>query len=90
MPSCGSPTSTVEADRVHHQLRPWTAEDFANAAAVRKSLVNRLAAFMADYDVLATPPSTMPPFAVHAQRPEQVGGRIVDPFAWLSFTLPFN
>jgi aspartyl-tRNA(Asn)/glutamyl-tRNA(Gln) amidotransferase subunit A len=70
--------------------RPWTAEDLTQASVIRKSVANRLWRFMDDYDLLVTPTLTVPPFPVHMQGPERVDDAMVDQFAWLSFTLPFN
>jgi aspartyl-tRNA(Asn)/glutamyl-tRNA(Gln) amidotransferase subunit A len=70
--------------------RPWTAEDLTDAVRGRKAFVNRMWRLMEDYDLLVTPTLTVPPFPVHMQGPEKVDGRIVSPFAWLSFTLPIN
>jgi len=70
--------------------RPWTAEDFTDAQTVRKAVVNAMWRFMRRYDLLLTPTLTTPPFAVHMQGPEKVGGRFVRDTAWLSFTYPFN
>jgi len=70
--------------------REWRAEDFTDAQTVRKAVVNAMWRFMRDYDLLVTPTLTTPPFAVHTQGPEKVGGRYVRDSAWLSFTYPFN
>jgi aspartyl-tRNA(Asn)/glutamyl-tRNA(Gln) amidotransferase subunit A len=70
--------------------RPWTAEEFTDAQTVRKAVVNGMWRFMRRYDLLLTPTLTTPPFPVHMQGPERVGGRYVRDTAWLSFTYPFN
>jgi aspartyl-tRNA(Asn)/glutamyl-tRNA(Gln) amidotransferase subunit A len=70
--------------------KPWTAEEITDAVRERKALVNRMWRLMENYDLLVTPTLTVPPFPVHMQGPEKVDGRIVSPFAWLSFTLPIN
>jgi aspartyl-tRNA(Asn)/glutamyl-tRNA(Gln) amidotransferase subunit A len=70
--------------------REWRAEDFTDAQTVRKAVVNAMWRFMQRYDLLLTPTLTTPPFAVHMQGPEKVGGRYVRDSAWLSFTYPFN
>ena len=69
---------------------PWTAEDFTNAMVTRKSVVNKMWRFMANYDLLLTPTLTVPPFPVHCQGPEKTDGRMVAPTQWLSFTYPIN
>src|SRR3954451_2137116 len=68
----------------------WRAEDFTDALTVRKAVVNAMWRFMRRYDLLLTPTLTTPPFPVHMQGPEKVGGRYVRDSAWLSFTYPFN
>jgi aspartyl-tRNA(Asn)/glutamyl-tRNA(Gln) amidotransferase subunit A len=70
--------------------REWRAEDFTDAQTVRKAVVNAMWRFMDRYDLLLTPTLTTPPFPVHMQGPERVGGRYVRDTAWLSFTYPFN
>jgi aspartyl-tRNA(Asn)/glutamyl-tRNA(Gln) amidotransferase subunit A len=70
--------------------REWTAEQLTDAVRGRKAFVNSMWRLMASYDLLVTPTLTVPPFPVHNQGPEKVDGRIVHPFAWLSFTLPIN
>ena len=69
---------------------PWSAEQLTSAAVGRKSVCNKMWQLMQDYDLLVTPTLTVPPFPVHMQGPERVDDTMVDPFAWLSFTLPFN
>jgi aspartyl-tRNA(Asn)/glutamyl-tRNA(Gln) amidotransferase subunit A len=70
--------------------RPWTAEELTSAVMARKALCNKMWRLMRTFDLLLTPTLTVPPFPVHMQGPEKVDGRIVPPFAWLSFTLPIN
>ncbi len=69
---------------------PWTAEDLTNAVMVRKAVNNKMAAFMANYDLLLTPTLACPAFGLHMQGPEKIDGRIVAPFQWLAFTFPLN
>ena len=87
------------ATRHRHEMTPhlldfldrqWTAEQLTDAVQGRKALVNRMWKLMDRYDLLVTPTLTVPPFPVHSQGPEKVDGKIVSPFAWLSFTLPIN
>jgi aspartyl-tRNA(Asn)/glutamyl-tRNA(Gln) amidotransferase subunit A len=70
--------------------REWRAEEFTDAQTTRKAVVNAMWRFMGRYDLLLTPTLTTPPFPVHMQGPEKVGGRYVRDSAWLSFTYPFN
>ncbi|HJU09249.1 MAG TPA: amidase family protein [Candidatus Binataceae bacterium] len=69
---------------------PWTAEDFTNANMMRKSVVRKMAHFMARYDFLLTPTLAVPPFAIHMQGPEKIDGRYVRPADFLCFTFPIN
>ncbi len=69
---------------------PWTAEDFTNANMMRKSVVRKMAHFMARYDLLLTPTLAVPPFAIHMQGPEKIDGRYVQPAEFLGFTFPIN
>lgn len=69
---------------------PWTAEDFTNANMVRKAVVRKMALFMSRYDLLLTPTLAVPPFAIHVQGPEKIGGRYVHPAEFLCFTFPIN
>lgn len=69
---------------------PWTAEDFTNANMMRKSLVRKMARFMARYDFLLTPTAAVPPFPIHMQGPEKVEGRYVRPAHFIAFTFPLN
>jgi len=43
----------------------------------RKSVVNKMWRFMANYDLLLTPTLAVPPFPVHCQGPEKIDGRMV-------------
>lgn len=70
--------------------KPWTAEDLTKAAMTRKAVNNKMWRLMAEYDILITPTLPVAPFPVHTQGPEKVGGEMVPPFQWLSFTLPIN
>lgn len=70
--------------------RPWSAQDLTDAGMSRKALYNKMWRFMENYDLLLTPTLTVPPFPVHTQGPEKVGGHMVPSFQWLSFTLPIN
>ncbi|MEV0094964.1 amidase family protein [Streptomyces sp. NPDC050738] len=69
---------------------PWTAEQFTDANMVRKAVVNRMARFMADYDILITPTTAVPAFPVGIQGPTVIDGRTVPDTAWTGFTFPQN
>ena len=70
--------------------RPWTAEDLTNAARVRKTVCNRMAALMARYDLLLTPTTATPAFGLYMQGPEVIDERMVSGAHWLPFTFPMN
>ena len=68
----------------------WKAEDITNAVMTRKAVYNKMWRFMRDYDLLITPTLAVPPFETGIQGPEVIDSREVEPFYWLSFTLPIN
>lgn len=68
----------------------WTAEDFTQAGIWRKSIANRMARFMTDYDVLITPTASVAAFPVGIQGPEVIDGMPVTDTAWQGFTYPAN
>lgn len=70
--------------------RPWTAEDFTDARAVRQRVCRTMAAHMERFDLLLTPTSPVPAFVPGNIGPTVIDGRDVDPSAWLSMTLPLN
>ena len=71
-------------------MRDWSAEDLTSAVMGRKAVTNKMWRFMRRYDILLTPTLAVPPFALHIQGLEKIDGRMVQPFAWLAFTFPFN
>ncbi|SIS12266.1 amidase [Williamsia sterculiae] len=86
-------------DEVGDQMSPhlvelvttdWTAEDFTHANMWRKAVVNRMARFMADHDVLITPTTSVAAFPVGVQGPTVIDGRSVTDTAWQGFTFPAN
>ena len=68
----------------------WTAEDFTNANVWRKSVVNRMARFMSEFDVLITPTASVLPFRTGIQGPSVIDGHDVDAASWLGFASPAN
>ncbi|MGR8918701.1 MAG: amidase [Gammaproteobacteria bacterium] len=68
----------------------WSAEDLTNANVARKKLVNTMARFMRNYDLLLTPTLAVPPFDLGIQGPGTIDGYAVPAHAWLAFTFPFN
>lgn len=75
---------------VNFIMRDWSAEDLTSAVMGRKAVTNTMWRFMRRYDILLTPTLAVPPFALHIQGLEKIDGRMVQPFAWLAFTFPFN
>ncbi|MBO0515912.1 amidase, partial [Streptomyces beijiangensis] len=75
---------------VEMMQHPWTAEQFTDANMVRKSVVNRMARFMADYDILVTPTTAVPAFPLGIQGPTVIDGRTVPDTAWTGFASPQN
>ena len=70
----------------------WKAEDITSAVMTRKAVYNRMWRFMREgpYDLILTPTLSVPPFETGIQGPEVIEGQEVEPFYWLSFTLPIN
>ena len=42
------------------------------------------------YDLLLTPTIACPPFPVGLDNPTEIAGKLVEPYAWIPFTYPFN
>lgn len=70
--------------------RPWTAEDFSDAAMRRQDICNRLAQFMRGYDLLLTPTVSTPAPALGRARPETIEGIPSERANGSPFTYPFN
>ncbi len=69
---------------------PWTAQDFTDANIWRKSVVNQMARFMNDFDVLVTPTAAVPPFRTGIQGPTVIDGQQVADTSWFGFMWPAN
>ena len=69
----------------HHD---FSAADYLDAVAVRMSLGARMAEFHGTYDVLITPTTPIPAFAVGADVPP--GWHSPDWTSWTPYTYPFN
>jgi aspartyl-tRNA(Asn)/glutamyl-tRNA(Gln) amidotransferase subunit A len=69
---------------------PWTAEQLTSGNVGRKAVVNNMWRFMARYDLLLTPTSPVPAFAINVQGPEKIAGRYGRPQAIIEFTFPMN
>ena len=87
------------ADRLEGQMqpslvellrKPWTAEDFTNAAMVRQSVANTLWRHMRKYDFIITPMLAVAAFDLNIPGPPTIDGVPVTPAHWLSFTFPFT
>jgi aspartyl-tRNA(Asn)/glutamyl-tRNA(Gln) amidotransferase subunit A len=87
------------ADRLEGQMlpslvellrRPWTAEDFTNAAMARQAVANTLWRHMRKYDFIITPTLAVAAFDLNIPGPPTIDGVPVTPAHWLSFTFPFN
>lgn len=64
----------------------WTAEDFTEALMMRKAVVNEMAATMQRYDLILSPTSAVPAFALDSEGPTEIDGRTVTPTTWQGFT----
>jgi amidase len=66
-----------------------TAEDIGRATRARSALVDRVAAFFADFDLLACPASSVPPFPVEERYVAEIEGRKFDNYMdWLAIAFP--
>jgi len=69
----------------HHD---FSAADYLDAVAVRMSLGAKMAEFHGTYDILVTPTTPIPAFAVGADVPP--GWHSPDWTSWTPYTYPFN
>lgn len=68
-----------------------TAADYEKATHRRTALWQTVRQFFERYDLLLTPTTAVPPFAIGITFPTEIAGRPVDsPLAWMPFTFPFN
>ncbi|WP_083913558.1 amidase [Nocardia concava] len=70
--------------------QPWTAQHFTDANITRKTLVNAMARLMRDHDVLITPTTAVPAFAVDLHGPDHIDGTPVSDSTWIGFNYPAN
>jgi aspartyl-tRNA(Asn)/glutamyl-tRNA(Gln) amidotransferase subunit A len=75
---------------VCHRRAEWTAEQLTSAVMGRKTVYNAAWRFFRRYDLLLTPTLAVPGFEQGIQGAAEIGGHIVEPFYWLSFTFPFD
>jgi aspartyl-tRNA(Asn)/glutamyl-tRNA(Gln) amidotransferase subunit A len=70
--------------------RSWTAEAFTDAVTARKAAVNATARFMSRYDLLITPTTPCPAFAIDRAGPGHIAGVAVEDDAWTPALYPAN
>ena len=70
------------------RYRDFSAADYLDAVAVRMALGARMADFHQNYDLLVTPSTPIPAFAVGSDVPP--GWRSPDWTSWTPYTYPFN
>lgn len=68
---------------------PWTAENFADAIVLRKTVANKMWRFMRKYDLLLTPTTAVTAFELGVLEPETIDGK-KGSFDWAPFTNPLN
>ncbi len=68
----------------------WTAEQLTDAAMQRKAVCNKLARFMARFDLLLTPTVAVPAFGAEERCAALINGVQAEPSDWAPFTFPFN
>ncbi|MFQ5899518.1 MAG: amidase [Candidatus Methylomirabilia bacterium] len=70
--------------------RGVTAAEYVRASHRRKAYSVAVQAFLARFDLLATPTLAVPPFLVETSGPREIAGQRVSPLGWMPFTYPFN
>jgi aspartyl-tRNA(Asn)/glutamyl-tRNA(Gln) amidotransferase subunit A len=70
--------------------RVWSADDFSAAVLARKRTSNSMAAFMVDWDILATPATACAAFPLELDHPETITGQIVTPNGFAPFSALAN
>lgn len=78
------------ADMVGLIRRPWTAEEFTDAAMMQQRMSNELSRFMRDVDLLVTPTVPCVAFDLDVAAPTEIAGTTVSPSHFLSFVRLFN
>jgi Asp-tRNA(Asn)/Glu-tRNA(Gln) amidotransferase A subunit family amidase len=66
--------------------KPWTAEEFSNAAMARQAVANTMWRFMRGYDFLIAPTLAVAAFDLELPGPATIDGEPFTPAHWLSFT----
>ena len=67
-----------------------TARDYLKARAKVQEFWQEAIQFLARFDLLLTPTVAVPPFAVDAKPPREIGGEPMSVLGWMPFTYPFN
>jgi aspartyl-tRNA(Asn)/glutamyl-tRNA(Gln) amidotransferase subunit A len=70
--------------------RDWRTEEFLTANIRRKTVVNAMARFMSDYDLLLTPTASCLPFPLDMDGPGMIDSRPVEDDAWSPASFPAN
>jgi aspartyl-tRNA(Asn)/glutamyl-tRNA(Gln) amidotransferase subunit A len=67
-----------------------TARQYLDAHAWMRTFWLEVLAFLARFDLLLTPTTAVPPFAVDGPPPREIDGERVSVLGWMPFTYPFN
>jgi Asp-tRNA(Asn)/Glu-tRNA(Gln) amidotransferase A subunit family amidase len=67
-----------------------TTRQFLKARTKVESYWQEVATFLARFDLLLTPTTAVPPFALGSGVPREIAGREVSRLGWMPFTYPFN
>jgi amidase len=67
-----------------------SARDYSHALTWRTDLKRRIFEWFQRFDILLLPVTPVPAFAVGEIGPKTISGRRVSPYAWISWTYPFN
>lgn len=76
--------------RVVRRGMDYSAVDFIQARTERLAFYDRAAAFFKRYDLLLTPATAVPAFAVGQVAPDPAAMDLADMLAWTPFSFPFN
>jgi aspartyl-tRNA(Asn)/glutamyl-tRNA(Gln) amidotransferase subunit A len=67
-----------------------SARDYLRALAQASAYWQEVHTFLERFDLLLTPTTAVPPFALGAGVPREIAGREVSRLGWMPFTYPFN
>jgi len=68
----------------------WTADAFTDAILERKRIANAMWRFMAEFDLLLTPGTSVAAFEIDSDGPGAIAGRAVAPGNWTPFSAVAN